>query len=318
MEPGDSIIDGGNEWYLNIERRIEQASLQGLLYLGMGVSGGEEGARYGPSLMPGDRRWGLGTRGMEWILTCLEDKRDWVPSHGLLSKRFRENGKLLEFCGRSNNAVSLNNGGGGGQLAGGGRSGKSMSVYGESLSGVGCGDSELPECVAVQDLVLNASTLNADPVLVASVASPSGSLEGAAPNVVVRATVAPVYELEFNGCTLMFDSGALGAVVVVPDSGKVGSTSTNTVMVSPTLKNGSRSHRRHQWAKHNRFSPLFELGNEMGTEFGEGEDRVKAFRSVDSVGLSPNDSGPLFLPWDNSGADNCDGGSGVKDNCLLE
>nr|POE99046.1 6-phosphogluconate dehydrogenase, decarboxylating 2, chloroplastic [Quercus suber] len=46
MEPGDSIIDGGNEWYLNIERRIEQASSQGLLYLGMGVSGGEEGARY--------------------------------------------------------------------------------------------------------------------------------------------------------------------------------------------------------------------------------------------------------------------------------
>ncbi|XP_030936162.1 6-phosphogluconate dehydrogenase, decarboxylating 1, chloroplastic-like [Quercus lobata] len=52
MEPGNSIIDGGNEWYLNTERRIEQASSQGLLYLGMGVSGGEEGARYGPSLMP--------------------------------------------------------------------------------------------------------------------------------------------------------------------------------------------------------------------------------------------------------------------------
>nr|POE54032.1 6-phosphogluconate dehydrogenase, decarboxylating 2, chloroplastic [Quercus suber] len=62
MEPGDSIIDGGNEWYLNTERRIEQASSQGLLYLGMGVSGGEEGARYGPSLMPRDRRWGLGTK----------------------------------------------------------------------------------------------------------------------------------------------------------------------------------------------------------------------------------------------------------------
>ena len=41
---------------------------------------------------------------MEWILTCLEDIRDWVPSHGLLCKRFKENGKLLEFCGRSNNA----------------------------------------------------------------------------------------------------------------------------------------------------------------------------------------------------------------------
>ncbi|CAL5433916.1 unnamed protein product [Camellia sinensis] len=53
MDPGDSIIDGGNEWYQNTERRICQVSDQGLLYLGMGVFGGEEGARYGPSLMPG-------------------------------------------------------------------------------------------------------------------------------------------------------------------------------------------------------------------------------------------------------------------------
>ncbi|KAL6191955.1 hypothetical protein ACLB2K_038344 [Fragaria x ananassa] len=53
MEPGDAIIDGGNEWYENTERRIHEASARGLLYLGMGVSGGEEGARHGPSLMPG-------------------------------------------------------------------------------------------------------------------------------------------------------------------------------------------------------------------------------------------------------------------------
>ncbi|KAL3498950.1 hypothetical protein ACH5RR_041682 [Cinchona calisaya] len=53
MEPGDTIIDGGNEWYENTERRISEASSKGLLYLGMGVSGGEDGARNGPSLMPG-------------------------------------------------------------------------------------------------------------------------------------------------------------------------------------------------------------------------------------------------------------------------
>ncbi|KAF8013344.1 hypothetical protein BT93_I1244 [Corymbia citriodora subsp. variegata] len=53
MAPGDCIIDGGNEWYENTERRIAEASKRGLLYLGMGVSGGEEGARNGPSLMPG-------------------------------------------------------------------------------------------------------------------------------------------------------------------------------------------------------------------------------------------------------------------------
>ncbi|KAL4185782.1 hypothetical protein AMTRI_Chr10g232410 [Amborella trichopoda] len=53
MEKGDCIIDGGNEWYENTERREKAAAELGLLYLGMGVSGGEEGARHGPSLMPG-------------------------------------------------------------------------------------------------------------------------------------------------------------------------------------------------------------------------------------------------------------------------
>ncbi|XP_031491401.1 6-phosphogluconate dehydrogenase, decarboxylating 1 [Nymphaea colorata] len=53
MEKGDCIIDGGNEWYENTERREKAMNDLGLLYLGMGVSGGEEGARHGPSLMPG-------------------------------------------------------------------------------------------------------------------------------------------------------------------------------------------------------------------------------------------------------------------------
>eukprot|EP00002_Diphylleia_rotans_P011730 TRINITY_DN2309_c0_g3_i1.p2 TRINITY_DN2309_c0_g3~~TRINITY_DN2309_c0_g3_i1.p2 ORF type:complete len:472 (+),score=115.24 TRINITY_DN2309_c0_g3_i1:79-1494(+) len=53
LEAGDIIIDGGNEWYPNTERRSKEANARGLLYVGMGVSGGEEGARHGPSLMPG-------------------------------------------------------------------------------------------------------------------------------------------------------------------------------------------------------------------------------------------------------------------------
>ncbi|KAL3694810.1 hypothetical protein R1sor_008461 [Riccia sorocarpa] len=53
LEPGDCIIDGGNEWYENTERRAALVKEKSLLYLGMGVSGGEEGARNGPSLMPG-------------------------------------------------------------------------------------------------------------------------------------------------------------------------------------------------------------------------------------------------------------------------
>ncbi|CDY43238.1 BnaC05g48310D [Brassica napus] len=53
LEKGDCIVDGGNEWYENTERREKAVSENGFLYLGMGVSGGEEGARNGPSLMPG-------------------------------------------------------------------------------------------------------------------------------------------------------------------------------------------------------------------------------------------------------------------------
>jgi 6-phosphogluconate dehydrogenase len=50
---GDVVIDGGNEYYANTERRREKLAAQGIDFIGMGVSGGEEGARHGPSLMPG-------------------------------------------------------------------------------------------------------------------------------------------------------------------------------------------------------------------------------------------------------------------------
>src|SRR5688500_16771272 len=53
LEPGDVIIDGGNEHYTNTERRTKYIESKGLLYVGSGVSGGEEGALKGPSLMPG-------------------------------------------------------------------------------------------------------------------------------------------------------------------------------------------------------------------------------------------------------------------------
>ena len=53
LEPGDVIIDGGNSHFLDTIRRTELVEGQGLLYVGTGVSGGEEGALHGPSLMPG-------------------------------------------------------------------------------------------------------------------------------------------------------------------------------------------------------------------------------------------------------------------------
>ena len=53
LEPGDIIIDGGNSLYEDTIRRTQYVESKGLLYIGAGVSGGEEGARHGPSIMPG-------------------------------------------------------------------------------------------------------------------------------------------------------------------------------------------------------------------------------------------------------------------------
>ena len=53
LEAGDIIIDGGNSYYLDTERRIKELESQAILFSGTGVSGGEEGARHGPSIMPG-------------------------------------------------------------------------------------------------------------------------------------------------------------------------------------------------------------------------------------------------------------------------
>jgi 6-phosphogluconate dehydrogenase len=53
LEEGDIIIDGGNSNYNDTIRRTAYVESKGLLYIGTGVSGGEEGARHGPSIMPG-------------------------------------------------------------------------------------------------------------------------------------------------------------------------------------------------------------------------------------------------------------------------
>ena len=53
LEPGDIIIDGGNSNYEDSIRRTAYLESKGLLFIGTGVSGGEEGARFGPSIMPG-------------------------------------------------------------------------------------------------------------------------------------------------------------------------------------------------------------------------------------------------------------------------
>ncbi len=53
LEPGDLLMDGGNSFFQDTIRRNQYLSDKGILYIGTGVSGGEEGARFGPSIMPG-------------------------------------------------------------------------------------------------------------------------------------------------------------------------------------------------------------------------------------------------------------------------
>src|SRR6476620_1701949 len=60
LEAGDILIDGGNSWFEDTRRREAALRPSGIHYVGCGVSGGEEGARYGPSIMPGGspEAWG--------------------------------------------------------------------------------------------------------------------------------------------------------------------------------------------------------------------------------------------------------------------
>ena len=53
LEPGDIVVDGGNSYWADTDRRVAEAAKTGLHFVGMGVSGGEEGALRGPSMMPG-------------------------------------------------------------------------------------------------------------------------------------------------------------------------------------------------------------------------------------------------------------------------
>lgn len=58
LEKGDIIIDGGNSLFTDTNRRVEELKGKGLIFIGAGISGGEEGARHGPSIMPGGNKEG--------------------------------------------------------------------------------------------------------------------------------------------------------------------------------------------------------------------------------------------------------------------
>ena len=55
LEQGDIVIDCGNSHFLDTERRCKELELEGIHFMGAGVSGGEEGAKWGPAIMPGGR-----------------------------------------------------------------------------------------------------------------------------------------------------------------------------------------------------------------------------------------------------------------------
>ena len=77
LEKGDTIIDGGNSFFQDTRRRAEAVEKMGLGYIGCGVSGGEEGALLGPSLMPGGTRQSYAR--VEEMLTGIAAKVDGVP-----------------------------------------------------------------------------------------------------------------------------------------------------------------------------------------------------------------------------------------------
>jgi 6-phosphogluconate dehydrogenase len=87
LEPGDLIIDGGNSHFPDTIRRTGYLESKGMLFVGTGVSGGEEGARFGPSMMPGGspKAWPL-VKGIFQAMCAKtpegEPCCDWMGSDG--------------------------------------------------------------------------------------------------------------------------------------------------------------------------------------------------------------------------------------------
>src|SRR5215813_5640240 len=87
LEPGDLIIDGGNSHFPDTIRRTKYLESKGLLFVGTGVSGGEEGARFGPSMMPGGsaKAWPLVKNIFQAICARTPDGEpccDWMGEDG--------------------------------------------------------------------------------------------------------------------------------------------------------------------------------------------------------------------------------------------
>ncbi len=87
LQKGDLIIDGGNSHFIDTERRLKELEEAGILFIGTGVSGGESGALWGPSLMPGGSAaaWPLVKDMFEAIAAKADDGEpcvDWMGPGG--------------------------------------------------------------------------------------------------------------------------------------------------------------------------------------------------------------------------------------------
>jgi len=87
LDKGDIIIDGGNSLFTDSNRRTKDLAAKGILFIGTGVSGGEEGARFGPSIMPGGNAaaWPHVKEIFQAISAKVEDGTpccDWVGEDG--------------------------------------------------------------------------------------------------------------------------------------------------------------------------------------------------------------------------------------------
>ena len=86
LQPGDIIMDGGNSLYTDTTRRVNALEEKGIIYMGTGISGGEEGARNGPSIMPGGNKkgWPLVKEVLQSITAKVDGEPccDWIGEEG--------------------------------------------------------------------------------------------------------------------------------------------------------------------------------------------------------------------------------------------
>jgi 6-phosphogluconate dehydrogenase len=111
LEEGDILIDGGNSHFPDTNRRAKDLAEKGILYVGTGVSGGEEGARFGPSLMPGGnpQAWPHVKEIFQSIAAKVETGEaccDWVGEDGLVTmSRWSTTASSTGICSSSQRPI---------------------------------------------------------------------------------------------------------------------------------------------------------------------------------------------------------------------